>query len=51
VALFRGEKAPPDPWGGVTFEWTLPSPPPEENFEELPAFGGNPYPFPLEARR
>ena len=51
VALFKGDKAPPDPWGGVTFEWTLPSPPPQENFEELPVFGGNPYPFQLEARR
>ena len=51
VSLFKGEKAPADPWGGVTFEWTLPSPPAAENFEELPAFGGNPYPFPLEARK
>lgn len=25
-----------NPWGGVTLEWTIPSPPPVENFEEIP---------------
>jgi cytochrome c oxidase subunit 1 len=35
-ALFRGERAPMNPWGGKTLEWQIPSPPPAENFAELP---------------
>ncbi len=35
-ALFKGPKAPSDPWGGRTLEWTVPSPPPAENFAETP---------------
>ncbi|MBK8791918.1 MAG: cbb3-type cytochrome c oxidase subunit I [Holophaga sp.] len=27
-AIFKGEKAEDNPWGGVTLEWTIPSPPP-----------------------
>lgn len=38
--LFRaaryGEKAPMDPWGGKTLEWSVPSPPPVLNFDETP---------------
>jgi cytochrome c oxidase subunit 1 len=45
VALFRGEKAPANPWGGVTLEWTIPSPPPVENFHEIPTVTGRPYAF------
>jgi cytochrome c oxidase subunit 1 len=37
VASLRNKKnAPADPWGGKTLEWTVPSPPPLENFEEIP---------------
>ncbi len=32
----RGEAVGPDPWDGRTLEWTIPSPPPEYNFEEIP---------------
>ncbi len=40
-ALFRGEKAPMNPWGGRTLEWQIPSPPPSENFgEHLPVMSG-----------
>lgn len=35
-ALFRGEKAPANPWGGKSLEWSIPSPPPAENFKETP---------------
>jgi cytochrome c oxidase subunit 1 len=35
-ALVKGPKAPADPWGGRTLEWTIPSPPPAENFAEPP---------------
>jgi cytochrome c oxidase subunit 1 len=38
VNLFsrKGAKAPANPWGGRTYEWEIPSPPPLENFEVLP---------------
>lgn len=31
-----GEPAPPNPWGGKTLEWQVPTPVPLENFEVLP---------------
>ncbi|MGE0789426.1 MAG: cbb3-type cytochrome c oxidase subunit I [Sandaracinaceae bacterium] len=33
VALRRGERAGPDPWGSACFEWRTSSPPPTANFE------------------
>ncbi len=47
-ALFKGEKAEGNPWGGVTLEWTLPSPPIAENFLEIPTITTGPYHFPQE---
>jgi len=44
-ALRKGKKAPMNPWGGVTLEWTVPSPPPLENFEEIPVVTHGPYDF------
>jgi len=41
-SLFRGKKAPANPWGGTTLEWSCPSPPPHDNFPEPPAVG-QPY--------
>jgi len=32
----KGAKAPDNPWGGKTFEWQIPSPPPVENFDIMP---------------
>jgi len=49
TALFRGEKAAANPWGGVTLEWQTTSPPPLENFEEIPAIADRPYIFNREA--
>ncbi len=43
--LFRKTEAPANPWGGVTLEWTIPSPPPAENFAELPVIDEPPYTF------
>ncbi len=40
-----GEKAPADPWGGKTLEWTIPSPPPLENFEDEPEINYGPYDY------
>ncbi len=45
VALFKGQKAEANPWGGVTLEWQVPSPPPLENFEEIPVITHGPYRF------
>lgn len=35
-SLFKGEKAPNNPWGSTGLEWTTPSPPPKYNFDEIP---------------
>lgn len=32
----NGDPAPADPWDGRTLEWSIPSPPPEYNFKEIP---------------
>ena len=41
----RGAVAPANPWGGVTLEWQIPSPPPLENFDEIPTITRKPYFF------
>jgi cytochrome c oxidase subunit 1 len=35
-----GAKAPADPWNGATLEWSIPSPPQEWNFAEVPVVHG-----------
>jgi cytochrome c oxidase subunit 1 len=44
VNLFRSWRkpanAPADPWNGATLEWSIPSPPQEWNFAELPVVHG-----------
>jgi cytochrome c oxidase subunit 1 len=47
-ALFKGEKAPENPWNGKTLEWQTLSPPPAENFEKLPVIRGDMYHFERE---
>jgi cytochrome c oxidase subunit 1 len=32
----HGEAAGPNPWGGATLEWSIPSPPPVHNFDVIP---------------
>jgi cytochrome c oxidase subunit 1 len=39
----RGVKAPDSPWGAKTLEWQTTSPPPHENFAEMPIVSGDPY--------
>ncbi len=41
--LVRGERAVANEWGGQTLEWTVPTPVPLENFEELPVVTSLPY--------
>lgn len=45
LGLRKGEKAPADPWGGKTLEWTVPSPPPVHNFETIPVVTKGPYDY------
>jgi cytochrome c oxidase subunit 1 len=45
VAAYRGAKAPANPWGGVTLEWMTASPPPVENFAEIPTITQDAYTF------
>ena len=41
-SLFRGAKAPANPWGAATLEWQCSSPPPHNNFDAPPTVG-DPY--------
>ncbi|HNR12171.1 MAG TPA: cbb3-type cytochrome c oxidase subunit I [Thermodesulfobacteriota bacterium] len=43
--LVSGKTAPSNPWGGATLEWTVPSPPPAENFTTPPQVTRGPYDF------
>jgi cytochrome c oxidase subunit 1 len=43
--LFRKVEVPANPWGGVTLEWMVASPPPVENFDVLPVITEAPYTF------
>jgi cytochrome c oxidase subunit 1 len=44
-AVTRGAKTEANPWGGTTLEWQIPSPPPPENFLEIPTIDSGPYEF------
>lgn len=41
----KGEPAPANPWDSKSIEWTIPSPPPLENFEEIPIITEEPYQY------
>jgi cytochrome c oxidase subunit 1 len=45
-SLFRGERAPANPWGATGLEWQTPSPPPTENFLVTPEVTEPPYSYP-----
>lgn len=38
-SMFKGRKAPDNPWGGGSLEWQCSSPPPHDNFSEPPTVG------------
>jgi len=40
ITSVKGEQASADPWDGRTLEWTVSSPPPYYNFEQLPLVRG-----------
>ena len=45
-SLFKGPKAPHNPWGGVSLEWHTATPPITHNFDHQPVVTGGPYDFP-----
>jgi cytochrome c oxidase subunit I len=44
-SMFKGPKAPRNPWNSATLEWTLPSPPGHGNFEVTPTVYHGPYEY------
>src|SRR5213595_2389109 len=48
-SLTRGRKASANPWQATGLEWTVPSPPPVENFAVPPIVTQEPYAYPLHA--
>jgi cytochrome c oxidase subunit 1 len=45
-SLRNGAPAGPNPWGAKGLEWTVPSPPPKHNFEEIPVVTRPAYDYP-----
>jgi cytochrome c oxidase subunit 1 len=43
IGFRKGEKASMNPWGGTTLEWSVATPPPLENFHEIPHVEHEPY--------
>jgi|HubBroStandDraft_1064217.scaffolds.fasta_scaffold08605_2 cytochrome c oxidase subunit I len=46
-ALWRGKRAPRNPWGSAGYEWMTDSPPSLANFHETPVFTRGPYDYHL----
>jgi cytochrome c oxidase subunit 1 len=44
-SMFAGKKAEANPWEASTLEWSIPSPAPVHNFEEIPTVHRWPYEF------
>ncbi|HEX7475957.1 MAG TPA: cbb3-type cytochrome c oxidase subunit I [Dehalococcoidales bacterium] len=51
ISLKRGKVAGSNPWEARTLEWQVSSPPPEENFEEIPQVVGSPYGYGIEGSK
>ena len=45
AALRKGQSTTANPWESATLEWQTPSPPPTENFHEIPTVTGGPYEY------
>ena len=46
--VFARVPAGANPWGSKSIEWQLPSPVPVHNFDRIPTFGPDPYPYGVE---
>ena len=44
-SLKWGQRSGINPWGATGLEWEIPSPPPTENFDEVPVVTWEPYDF------
>ncbi|MFN7453564.1 MAG: cytochrome c oxidase subunit I [Pseudobdellovibrionaceae bacterium] len=44
-SLLKGAKAPDNPWGSKTLEWTVQSPPTHHNFDHEPVVTAGPYEY------
>jgi len=45
-SMFKGKKAGDNPWEATTLEWTVPSPPPHDNFAgKIPVVNHGPYEY------
>ena len=44
-SMFKGPKAPKNPWNSATLEWTVPSPPGHGNFAVTPTVYHGPYEY------
>jgi len=44
-SIRNGKRSGPNPWGGRTLEWMIPSPPHYYNFKHIPTVYGLPYDF------
>jgi cytochrome c oxidase subunit 1 len=50
TSMFKGRKAGKNPWKANTLEWSVPSPPPHGNFEEMPTVYRGPYEYSTPGR-
>ena len=50
VSMFKGEKAPNNPWNANTLEWSIPSPPPHGNFKSFPTVYRGAYEYSVPGR-
>ena len=46
--LIKREPAVVNPWNAKSIEWTLPTPVPVHDFDEIPVFDADPYPYGVE---
>jgi cytochrome c oxidase subunit 1 len=46
--VFKREPAEPNPWNAKSIEWELPTPVPTHNFDRIPVFDADPYPYGVE---
>ena len=44
-SVYNGKIAGSNPWGALTMEWDIPSPPPPHNFLEEPVYEHGPYAY------
>ena len=49
-SLWRGQRAPANPWNANSLEWSLPSPPPHGNFTAMPHVYRGPYEYSAPGR-